>query len=319
MAELRLSVRDTIARGIALVLDRERLLRRIAEVISEGTGYPQVAIYVRDGDALQSFELGTRTGIMDRPVPQRVPSRAVEQLLNANKILVFDGFPGLEDDKTLTLGLYESGALIGAVVILEARAEAFDEEDLTAISVVGEEIAAAVGVAARHHQIRQFSVIDVETGAHTAAFFERRLNEEISRGQRSGTPHAVILLELIDFDEYENTAGFASGDALLRRVAETLAALTRTSDLVARYRRTGFSLLLPESDYRGVEVTMERINQRLYRLFDEVAEQSAGPLMQLASGWAVFPTDGVESSSLVLAAEQRLLASETDLRGQQAS
>lgn len=319
MAELRLSIRDTIARGISLVLDRERLLRRISEVIADGTGFPGVAIYVRDGDALQSFELGSRTSAVTQQLPQRLPRTTLEALLDDSSAISFESFPGLEDEQTLSLGLFDSGSLIGAVVILDARPEAFDDEDLSAISVVGEEIGGAVAVAAKHHQIEQFSVIDVETGAHTASFFERRLHEEISRGQRSGIAHAIVLVQIVGFEEFETASGYEHGDALLRRVAETLAALTRTSDLVARYRRTGFSLLLPESDQSGVEVTLERIKRRVEKTFaDSVGNVALGP-MQLAAGWAIFPTDGVDASSLILAAEQRLLASETELRGRQSA
>lgn len=314
MAELRLSVRDTVARGISLVLDQDRLLRRLADVIADGTGYPGIAIYIRAIDSPNTLELGANTAAVDVTLPARLPIHTLGNLKPSTQAaLSFGFFPSVEGIPTLSLALADQQGLVGVVLLLDAVPEAFTDEDVRAIAVVAEEIGPVVGVALRHHQIQRHSVIDVFTGAHTWEYLERRLGEELSRSHRSGHSTSLILMNMAGFEAFENDLGYEIADELLRVIAHGLGSLTRVSDVVARYRRTGFGILLPESDATGVDVTLARIRERTEEMIDSAASGNSPHRPLLAVGSSIFPEDGDDAASLIMTAEQRLLADEADL------
>lgn len=306
MAELRLAVRDTIARGISLVLERDRFLRRIADVIADASGYPMVAIYVRVNEA-GDLALAAKTASVPDGVTTRISaSQSSERPGLSDITLTRLSMDPTESEPSLMISLVDQNQIVGAVVILGASSDNFGAEDLEALGVVAEEIGPAVSVSARHHAIERYSVIDLETGAFTIDFFQRRLTEEVSRAQRTLHSVTIVLIQAIRFRDFEQEAGYDEADRVLRELADGIAAVTRVSDVVARHRRTGFAILLPESDLDGASVAISRIEQQLNLVTDALVRRGIDPsALQLAIGSASYPHDGEDAASLILTAEQR--------------
>lgn len=311
MAELRLAVRDTIARGISLVLERDRFLRRIADVIADASGYPMVAIYVRVNEA-GDLSLAAKTSAVPDGFTTRIPAgQAVDGPGASDIALTRLTMEPSEPTQSLMISLVDQNQSVGAVVILDASISSFAEEDLQALAVVAEEIGPAVSVSARHHAIERYSVIDLDTGAFTIDFFQRRLTEEVSRAQRTLHSVTIVLIQAVHFREFERAAGYEEADRVLRELADGIAAVTRVSDVVARHRRTGFAILLPESDIDGASVAVARIERQLNQVTSDLARRGIDPSsLQLAVGSASYPNDGEDAASLILTAEQRQTAEE---------
>ena len=72
--------------------------------------------------------------------------------------------------------------------------------------------------------------------------------ETWERCQLSGTPVAVLLVDLDHFKTVNDRFGHAAGDDCLRRVAAAVrTAVTRPGDLAARYGGEEFAVLLPNA------------------------------------------------------------------------
>lgn len=310
IAELRSVIRESIARGITLVLDRERFMRRIVDIISESSGYPAVVAYLREAGTAQ---LSLVAGTDDAPLwlPRRLDPNGLPgdgpQVVNS--ALAFDVFEFEDEQQIAAVPIGAQDELLGYILILDLIPAALDAEDLEALAVMAEEIAPAVLVAIHHHQMRQSSVIDLPTGAYTYDFFIQRLEEELARAHRTGHSVTIVLVEIWHIEHLEDVAGYERADDLLRELASGISAVMRTSDVVARRRRTGFALLLPESDVVGADLTIERIHEQLRRIrpeFDELPPN--GPQPVVVAGSSTFPSDGQTAAELVLAADQRMFA-----------
>lgn len=318
LSNLRSVIREAIARGITLVLDEERFLHRITEVIAESSGFPIVVAYVAepDGDRLA---LGAATESAPTWLPKRLPMTVFKSLEPAivETESIFGELEGYEDSRTVAAPLFVGDALQGVLLILHVSPTSISEEDLEAFAVVGEEIAPAVRVANAHRQVRDSVVVDLATGAYTYSYFVERLDQEISRAQRSGHAATIVLVEASDFDEFEAAVGYDLADRTLKDLASGFADLMRTSDVVARRGRTGFALLLPDSNIEGAAVTIQRVEERLAQVDTMLeADGYTGPKPGIIAGSATFPEDGDTSSALILAADQRMLADAFPLDGE---
>jgi diguanylate cyclase (GGDEF)-like protein len=104
---------------------------------------------------------------------------------------------------------------------------------------------------------------DALTGlANRRSFFETA-EREVLRLQRYAHPLTIVYVDLDDFKGVNDTLGHATGDMLLKRVAETMLQQIRTTDLIARLGGDEFVILLPETDQATARVVVERIHTRL--------------------------------------------------------
>jgi diguanylate cyclase (GGDEF)-like protein/PAS domain S-box-containing protein len=89
---------------------------------------------------------------------------------------------------------------------------------------------------------------DALTGLPNRALFVDRLEQVLSHAKRSGRCAAVLFVDLDRFKQVNDTHGHAAGDALLRSVADKLAAAVRPMDTIARIGGDEFVVLAPDID-----------------------------------------------------------------------
>ena len=108
--------------------------------------------------------------------------------------------------------------------------------------------------------IENLSMIDQLTRIPNRRNFDHRLNVEWGRAIREKTSISILILDIDDFGNYNNTYGHQQGDRALCMVAkELMQALKRTSDFAARWGGEEFIALVPNSDISGGLKIGERI------------------------------------------------------------
>ncbi len=89
--------------------------------------------------------------------------------------------------------------------------------------------------------------------------FDERLDVEVHRSRRLGTPLTVAMLDLDRFKEVNDRFGHALGDRVLRETAELIRHECRAIDVIARYGGEEFALVLPAADAHSGAMVCERI------------------------------------------------------------
>lgn len=111
-------------------------------------------------------------------------------------------------------------------------------------------------------KVRLLSLTDEFTGLPNRRAFMRRLQDEISRAQRFGTPLAMALIDLDEFKAVNDTFGHAAGDEVLRCYANQVLSVLRHHDMVARYGGEEFVVLLPNTNEHGAVRALSKVRAR---------------------------------------------------------
>ncbi|HVH68803.1 MAG TPA: diguanylate cyclase [Gemmatimonadales bacterium] len=116
------------------------------------------------------------------------------------------------------------------------------------LAVVAVAIAGLSRVRRSQTQLELLATHDPLTNVLNARAFSRELAQELSRNRRYGRPLALIYLDLDDFKRVNDAHGHATGDAVLRLVADAMRAAVRAADVVGRLGGDEFGVLMPETD-----------------------------------------------------------------------
>ncbi len=95
--------------------------------------------------------------------------------------------------------------------------------------------------------LQYMAMHDDLTDLPNRTLFGDRVNHAIRAGVRAGEPLALMLLDLDEFKQVNDTLGPPDGDALLKQVAERLTGCLRDGDTVARLGGDEFGILRSEA------------------------------------------------------------------------
>ncbi|PYU26525.1 MAG: hypothetical protein DMG30_01965 [Acidobacteria bacterium] len=108
-------------------------------------------------------------------------------------------------------------------------------------------------------EVYRMALLDPLTGLFNRRYIEQRLEDEIKRSERHGRALSVILFDLDEFKQVNDTYGHGAGDGLLKAFAERLSKATRGSDAAARYGGDEFLVVLPECKPENVQAVLKRL------------------------------------------------------------
>jgi diguanylate cyclase (GGDEF)-like protein len=112
----------------------------------------------------------------------------------------------------------------------------------------------------QQHELANF---DYLTGLPNRRRFDEWLQNEIPRARRYRHPFTIAYLDVDDFKILNDYLGHATGDVLLRRVAELLRGGLRETDRVARLGGDEFGLLFPETGYEAAHALIAKLHVTL--------------------------------------------------------
>ena len=107
---------------------------------------------------------------------------------------------------------------------------------------------------------RELSIIDDLTQLYNSRYFYHQLKMEIDRANRyEEQPMTLLLLDLDDFKQFNDTFGHVEGDQVLLRLGQVVKRCLRQTDSAYRYGGEEFTILLPMTKSEDAAVTAERI------------------------------------------------------------
>ena len=165
----------------------------------------------------------------------------------------------------------------------------------------------ALAVVNRTSRLRRLSTFDRLTGLFNRAYVEEYLGHELARAVREGQPFTVAMLDVDHFKHFNDSHGHAAGDAALRRLADTLRAALRRSDVVARYGGEEILVAMPGTQLRAAMEKLDEVRVTV-GLTDIALPRGGTARVTVSMGVATLSVDGPRLDVLLDAADARMYA-----------
>nr|WP_246599010.1 EAL domain-containing protein [Methylogaea oryzae] len=150
-------------------------------------------------------------------------------------------------------------------------------------------------------ELQFYAIHDPLTQLYNRRHFNEILSYEIGRAERHQHTFAVLIIDLDNFKDINDSFGHQTGDSALIGIAETLRASLRNGDLAARIGGDEFAVILPETENDGAEIVGEKICAAISRKkFTACGKHFS---ITASIGLAAFPNNGNTSESLLASAD----------------
>lgn len=247
------------------------LINKVAENL---TGWIQEEAYGLPLDQVLSLVNEYTRESCDNPARRVLESGEICELNNHTILLSKDGREVPVEDSAAPIR-DQDGQITGVVIVFRDFSEKKEKQE----------------------QIEYLSFHDHLTGLYNRRFFDeelRRLNTP------RNLPLSLLIFDVNGLKLTNDAFGHIAGDRLLKKVAQTMEAMSRSDDIIARIGGDEFVILLPQTKMLEAKELAKRINVALSHEHLEAGQIS------ISSGWGVKTLANEEIDEVFKAAENKM-------------
>jgi diguanylate cyclase (GGDEF)-like protein len=199
--------------------------------------------------------------------------------------------------------------VLGVMNFQRPEVAGFSPEELELLMAVADQAATAVKNARLHAETVLLTMTDPLTGAPNRRHLFSRMESELARAERYGTPLSVLMVDVDHFKRLNDAAGHRAGDEVLRKVCDVLRSRVRKVDTLARYGGEEFMVLLPQTAREGAVEVGEKLRRAVLETAALATSTQPTGHVTISIGVASFPLDASDQDTLVDCADSALYAS----------
>jgi len=248
-----------VARTTAQALGAEQC--QIQEYDAAANTVTPIAFWQRQAERPEPDSMHKTFSLADEPEERAfLEAKAVVQQLRSDPEVadttraIMDKYGDLS---YLNVPLVFGDQSFGVMVLVETDVERrWSDDDVALARALGEQAAVAIEHARLYRRVQDQAITDGLTGLFNHRYFYERLEQEMARAKRYGTPVSLLMIDLDDFKAFNDRHGHLAGDAVLREMAKALGSELRAKlDIAARYGGEEFAIILPNTPMLEVPET----------------------------------------------------------------
>ncbi len=162
-------------------------------------------------------------------------------------------------------------------------------------------------------RIRHMAYHDALTGLPNRAFLADEIQQRIEQADRKGEQLAILTLDLDRFKQINDLFGHATGDDVLRQLAEQMQSCLRSNEIVARVGGDEFVVI--QSGVAQPDGAADLASRLLGAICKDMDIGGVGLRTGGSVGIALFPGDGKDASTLHPNADAALYRAKEEGRG----
>ncbi len=210
----------------------------------------------------------------------------------------------VEDIRMITVPVpdLEASNLAGLLGIAYASLEGLTPQESSVIHSILAVMVMVVGsskaLSRTLSELEYYSTHDPLTGLHNRRYFNEILGYEVGRSERHNHQFSILMLDLDDFKDVNDTYGHPCGDRVLQQVADRMRASMRNGDLATRIGGDEFAIILVETGVEGALVVAEKLRTELRQMTFE-GEEDKYFHVTTSIGVVTYPSDARSISDLM--------------------
>jgi diguanylate cyclase (GGDEF)-like protein len=178
----------------------------------------------------------------------------------------------------------------------------FNQDDLEFMCALANQAAIAINNA----QLYELAITDGLTKLFIYRHFHYLLDNEIKRALRYRHSLSLLMMDIDNFKEINDSYGHQVGDEVLRAIADVIANDCRKIDLPSRYGGEEFALILPETKKENAGIIAERLRYKIDQLVLNINENAQNISSTVSIGIAGLPDDAENKEDLIQKADKAL-------------
>jgi diguanylate cyclase (GGDEF)-like protein/PAS domain S-box-containing protein len=155
--------------------------------------------------------------------------------------------------------------------------------------------------------LQEQAIRDPLTNVYNRRYLAEFLTREVARAGREGSPLSVVIMDVDNFKQFNDTHGHKCGDIVLQAIANFLVDHTRRGDVVCRYGGEEFVILMPGASR---EIALDRAEAWRQDFSENPVEyEGIKYFATFSAGVATYPDHGSTDEALLQAADRALYRS----------
>jgi diguanylate cyclase (GGDEF)-like protein len=161
-------------------------------------------------------------------------------------------------------------------------------------------------------ELQEQAIRDPLTGLFNRRYLKETLDREVARAKRDGSAIGIIIMDIDEFKNVNDTFGHTAGDRFLQAMGELLKGNTRSGDIVCRYGGEEFVIVMPGASLHIAYERAELLRNKVDRLYASYENELLHATISL--GVAAYPVHGSDSDDLLIRADRALYQSKQEGR-----
>lgn len=222
-------------------------------------------------------------------------SKQAFEVLQKNEYIRYEDMPlKTKDGRLIQVEFVSNVYLVGDEKVIQCN-----------IRDITDRIKAETALIKSEALLREQSMRDYLTGLFNRRYMEESLERELQRATRKHLPLGIIMLDVDEFKNFNDTYGHALGDTVLHELGTLLLTHVRKEDIPCRYGGDEFVIVLPEASRLVTFERAELILKHAQKIQLQFEGQTLDPFT-LSWGVSVFPEDGLTSADILKSADDAL-------------
>jgi diguanylate cyclase (GGDEF)-like protein/PAS domain S-box-containing protein len=304
--------------------DRDQLLNEACRVAAQDGVFPLAWVTLVDAHK-QVFQIVALHGVdptLFDPIQRALQALPDEQrpacrVASSGQRLVFNDVS--TDTTSATLGeslqrsgylsaaafpLFVDGRVVAVLALLASERDFFDDEEIALLEWLTADLSFALASIEKSAQLDHLAYFDALTGLCNARLFQDRLNQFVEIARQEQSKVCVIVADIEDFTQINDSLGRAVGDEVLRQAGARFAQHLAEPFVLGRIGADTFAAAYARDD----ESVAAQIRDRMFEALQQpIVIEGREVRVAVQAGIALFPADGDDGSALFKSAEAALM------------